>query len=99
MTEPVGDDREGTAAPSGVGGDGPAAPAAGAEGESQAEATRKSGMAYAAGIAFFITVVSFMGLGWLLDQWLQTGWLLVAGIVLGSVAGFSQFIRIITKIK
>jgi F0F1-type ATP synthase assembly protein I len=75
------------------------APGGPAEPESQAEVTRKSGLAYAAGIALFITVISFMGLGWLLDQWLQTGWLLVAGIVVGAIAGFSQFIRIISKIK
>lgn len=74
-------------------------PAEGAEPESQAEATRRSGLAYAAGITLFVTVVSFMGLGWLLDRWLQTGWLLVAGIIIGAIAGFTQFIRIVTRIK
>ena len=68
------------------------------EGEEQ-EATRKSGMAYAAGLAIFFSVLSFMGLGWLLDRWLGTSWLMLAGIVLGAVAGFYEFIRIISQIK
>lgn len=64
------------------------------------EATRKSGLAYAAGLGIFIAVLSFMGFGWLLDRWLGTGpWLLVAGIVLGSIVGFYEFIVIISKIK
>ena len=64
------------------------------------EATRKSGLAYAAGLGIFFAVLSFMGVGWLLDRWLDTGpWLLVAGIVLGSVVGFYEFIVIISKIK
>jgi hypothetical protein len=67
--------------------------------ESQAETTRRSGIAYAAGFTLFLTVVSFMGLGWLLDNWLGTRWLLVAGIVIGAVAGFTQFLRIITRLK
>ena len=68
------------------------------EGEEQ-ETTRKSGMAYAAGLAIFFSVLSFMGLGWLLDRWLGTSWLMLAGIVLGAVAGFYEFIRITSQIK
>ena len=65
----------------------------------QQETTRKSGMAYAAGLAIFFSVLSFMGLGWLLDRWLGTSWLMLAGIVLGAVVGFYEFIRIISQIK
>ena len=65
----------------------------------QQETTRKSGVAYAAGLTIFFSVLSFMGIGWLLDRWLETGWLMVAGIILGSVVGFYEFIRIISKIK
>ena len=68
-------------------------------GEGEQEATRKSGMAYAAGLAIFFSVLSFMGVGWLLDRWLGTSWLMLAGIVLGAVAGFYEFIRIISQIK
>jgi F0F1-type ATP synthase assembly protein I len=67
--------------------------------DEQQETTRKSGMAYAAGLTLFFSVVSFMGLGWLLDRWLGTSWLLIAGIVLGACVGFYEFIRIVSKIK
>ena len=67
--------------------------------EESQEGTRRSGIAYAAGLTIFISVVSFMGVGWLLDRWLGTSWIMIAGIVLGSVVGFYEFIRIITRIK
>lgn len=67
--------------------------------EDTQEVTRRSGIAYAAGLTIFISVVSFMGVGWLLDRWLGTGWIMIVGIVLGSVVGFYEFIRIITRIK
>lgn len=69
------------------------------EGEDNPGITRKSGMAYAAGLAIFFSVLTFMGVGWALDRWLGTSWLMVAGIVLGSAVGFYEFIRIISKIK
>jgi F0F1-type ATP synthase assembly protein I len=69
-----------------------------AENEQQ-ETARKSGMAYAAGITLFFSVVAFMGVGWVLDRWLGTSWLLIAGIVLGACVGFYEFIRIVSKIK
>ena len=63
------------------------------------EANRKSGIAYAAALTLFASVVSFCGAGWLLDRWLGTKpWLIVIGIVLGSVAGFYQFIRMTSKL-
>jgi F0F1-type ATP synthase assembly protein I len=40
-----------------------------------------------------------MGLGWALDRWLGTHWIMIAGIILGSVAGFYQFIRIISQLN
>ena len=64
-----------------------------------AETARRSGMAYAAGLTIFFSVLSFMGVGWALDRWLGTSWLMVTGIVLGAVVGFYQFIRIVTRIK
>jgi F0F1-type ATP synthase assembly protein I len=63
------------------------------------EATRKGGVAYAAGLTIFFSVLSFMGLGWVLDNWLGTSWIMVTGIVLGAVVGFYEFIRIVSKIK
>ena len=62
------------------------------------ETNRKSGMAYAAGFSLFALVASFTGLGWLADRWFQTDpWLLVLGIVLGSIGGLYQFIRISSR--
>lgn len=62
------------------------------------ETNRKSGMAYAAGFSLFASVAAFTGLGWLADSWFKTDpWLLVLGIVLGSIGGLYQFIRISSK--
>jgi F0F1-type ATP synthase assembly protein I len=63
------------------------------------EITRRSSMAYAAGLTIFFSVLSFMGVGWALDRWFGTSWLMVTGIVLGSIVGFYEFIRIISKLN
>ena len=63
------------------------------------ETTRRSGVAYAAGLTIFFAVLTFMGVGWALDRWLGTGWIMVAGIVLGAAVGFYEFIRIISKLN
>ena len=63
------------------------------------ETTRRSGVAYAAGLSIFFAVLSCMGAGWALDRWLGTSWIMVAGIVLGAVVGFYQFIRIISQLN
>jgi len=68
------------------------------EGDEQ-ETTRRSGVAYAAGLTIFFSVASFMGVGWALDRWLGTSWIMIAGIVLGSVVGFYEFIRIISQLN
>lgn len=69
-------------------------------GREDQETNRKSGLAYAAAINLFASVITLAGLGWLLDRWLETApWLLVAGVVLGAVVGFYQFIRITSKLK
>lgn len=65
----------------------------------QQETTRRSGVAYAAGLTIFFSVLSFMGVGWVLDRWLGTSWLMVTGIVLGAAVGLYEFVRIISKIK
>ena len=64
----------------------------------EAVVTRQSSTAYAAGLAIFFSVATFLGLGWLLDNYFETGpWLLITGILLGSVGGFYQFIRIMSR--
>ena len=67
--------------------------------DSQQETTRRSGVAYAAGLTIFFAVLSFMGVGWVLDRWLGTSWIMIAGIVLGAVVGFYEFIRIISQLN
>jgi F0F1-type ATP synthase assembly protein I len=67
--------------------------------ESLAETARKSGLAYAAGIALFGSIVFLMGLGWFVDLLLGISpWGIVGGIILGSVIGFIQFFRITSQI-
>jgi F0F1-type ATP synthase assembly protein I len=69
-------------------------------GDDDQETKRKNGIAYAAGFNLFVSVVGFAGIGWLLDRWLRTApWLLVAGLVLGAVAGFYQFVRLTSKLS
>jgi len=64
------------------------------------EINRKSGLAYAAAFSLFAAVVAGLILGWLLDRWLGTQpWLLLTGIVLGSVAGLYEFIRSSSKLS
>ena len=63
------------------------------------EAARGSSIAYAAGLSIFFSVLTCMGLGWVLDRYVGTGWMMVAGIVLGAAVGFYQFIRIISRLN
>jgi ATP synthase protein I len=61
--------------------------------------TRKSGVVYGAVFSLATAIVAFLIVGWLLDHWLKTGpWLLVAGIIFGAVAGFYQFIRMMSRV-
>jgi ATP synthase protein I len=62
------------------------------------ETNRKTGIAYAAGISLFVSVMAFCALGWMLDRWLGTApWFLVAGVIAGAIIGFIQFIRLSSK--
>jgi F0F1-type ATP synthase assembly protein I len=52
-------------------------------------------------IAFIIPAAVVVGLllGKLLDYWLHTTWLYLAGIIFGAVVGFVQMIRMVTRAK
>jgi len=52
-------------------------------------------------IAFIIPAAVVVGLllGKLLDYWLHTHWLFLAGIIFGAVVGFVQMIRTVTRAK
>jgi F0F1-type ATP synthase assembly protein I len=60
---------------------------------------RGGSIAYAAGLSIFFSVLTLMGVGWALDRYFGTGWMIVAGIVLGAVVGFYQFVRIISRLN
>jgi len=71
-----------------------------AERDEEQSDNQKSGIAYAAAFTLFLTVATLLGLGLLLDRWLgTTPWLLVAGIVLGSVVGLFQFVRMTSRMN
>jgi len=71
-----------------------------AERDDEQSDNQRSGIAYAAAFTLFLTVATLLGLGLLLDRWLgTTPWLLVAGIVLGSVVGLYQFVRMTSRIN
>lgn len=58
------------------------------------------GIAYAAGLSFFVSVAFLCGVGWLLDRWLETApWLMISGLVLGAVVGFYQFVKLTSKLS
>jgi ATP synthase protein I len=60
----------------------------------------KSSVVYGAVLSLALSIVSCLLVGWALDRWLGTSpWLIVAGILLGSVAGFTQFIRLMSRIS
>lgn len=57
------------------------------------------GLAYAAGLTLFVSVILLCGVGWLLDRWLKTEpWLMVFGLVLGAFVGFYQFVKLTSKL-
>jgi F0F1-type ATP synthase assembly protein I len=68
--------------------------------EERENENRRSGIAYAAALSLFFTVATLLGLGWLLDRWLKTSpWLMVAGIVVGSILGLYEFVRLTSKLN
>lgn len=64
-----------------------------------AETVRNSGLAYAAGLTLFASVVFMLLLGWFVDLLAGTApYGVVGGIVLGAVIGFVQFFRLTSQI-
>jgi F0F1-type ATP synthase assembly protein I len=52
-------------------------------------------------IAFIIPAAVVVGLliGKLLDHWLHTHWLYIAGVIAGAILGFVQMIRMVSTQK
>ncbi len=70
-----------------------------AEPESFAETARKSGLAYAAAVTLFGSIVFMLIIGWFADLLLGSSpWGIVGGIVLGAAIGFFQFFRMTSQI-
>lgn len=64
------------------------------------EINRKSGLAYAAALSLFFSVAILTGLGLLLDRWIGASpWFTVGGIILGTVLGFYQFIKLSSQLS
>lgn len=69
------------------------------EPETTEETVRRSGLAYSIGIVFVVSVAFMLLLGWIADWMFGTKpWGLVGGIVLGSIIGFVQVVRISSRI-
>lgn len=59
------------------------------------ETKRKGNMAIGAIYALMGSIIAFIVAGYLLDSFLETSpWFIVGGVLLGTIIGFYQFIRI-----
>lgn len=52
-------------------------------------------------IGFMLPAAAMVGyaFGWLLDRWLGTTWIQIAGVVVGMVAGMMEVIRLVMRDK
>ncbi len=67
--------------------------------DSLAESTRKSGLAWSAGIVLFGSILLMLLLGWFADTMLGSSpWGIVGGIIIGGLLGFIQFFRLTSQI-
>lgn len=68
--------------------------------ENTQDTARKSGLIYGAVMSLVFSVLSCLLVGWLLDEYFETSpYLVVVGILLGAVAGFYQFIRLMSRVN
>lgn len=70
-----------------------------AEPESIAETTRKTGMAYSAGLTLGASVIVMLLIGMAADYFFKSSPVgLICGLILGAVVGFYQFFKITSQI-
>jgi ATP synthase protein I len=68
--------------------------------QSADETSRKSSYAMSAVINLVAAILIFLAIGWFLDRRLNTSpWLLLLGIIIGSILGFYQLVRISSKLN
>jgi F0F1-type ATP synthase assembly protein I len=67
---------------------------------SKEDQNRKSGLAYSAGLALFVSVAVFGGIGLAIDRsFVLTPWFTVGGIVIGTAVGFYEFFKITSRLS
>ncbi|MEP7341049.1 MAG: AtpZ/AtpI family protein [Acidobacteriota bacterium] len=60
----------------------------------------KLALAFSVGTVVVSNIIGGVVVGYLLDRWLKTApWLLLAGIVLGTVGGFAALYRIVSRLN
>lgn len=52
-------------------------------------------------VAFIIpgAVVAGLIIGALIDRWLHTHWVYIAGVIFGAIVGFIQLVRMLTSVS
>jgi ATP synthase protein I len=57
-------------------------------------------LAFSVGTVVVSNIIGGVVVGYLLDRWLKTApWLLLAGIVLGSIGAFAALYRIVSRLN
>jgi ATP synthase protein I len=60
----------------------------------------KLALAFSVGTVVVSNIIGGVVVGYLLDRWLKTApWLLLAGIVLGTVGAFASLFRIVSRLN
>jgi ATP synthase protein I len=60
----------------------------------------KVALAFSVGTVVVSNIIGGVVVGYLLDRWLKTApWLLLAGIVLGTVGAFASLFRIVSRLN
>lgn len=61
---------------------------------------RKLGLALSVGTVLSSNIVGGIALGWVLDRWLKTSpWLIVTGLICGTVSAFIGVYRIVSRLE